>query len=307
MKKKIIITGVGGYVGSSIAENFLADGHKIIGFGHDENFPVLREKFGDSVQLVAGDITDEKKLIETLHGADVVIHTASPTTEKFCIEKPWEALQAIMYGTRAVANVMRELKVPLLIHFSTQAVYMNFCARELPLTEEMEPKPDTVYGALKLAAEHELANIPVFILRPANIYGKNPLGIERENVISRFVDAAKKNVALTIKGDGLQHADYVHVRDVVCVVTILVGSKLFDSLPVIYNVGSGVSHSVADIANIVIDAAKQSGFPKPMIQYEKEAGSKIAADRVLSIERMRALLPNFPTVSFEEGVKELFT
>ena len=307
MAKKIVITGIGGYVGSAVAHELIAEGHTVVGFGHDQNFPLLRKRFGDSVQLVTGDVTDEKKLTESFHGADAVIHTASPTTEKFCIEKPWEALQVIIYGTRAVVRSVNELRIPLLIHFSSQAVYMNFHARELPLTENMEPKPDTVYGAFKYAAEHELGNVPAFILRPANIYGKNPIGVERENVVTRFIASAKNGTVLTIKGNGLQRADYVHVRDVVCVVKTLVVGKLPDSLPVIYNVGSGVSRSIADIANIVIATAEQNGFPKPMIWYEKEAGSKIAADRVFSIECMRALLPNFPTISFEEGIRELFT
>ena len=44
-----------------------------------------------------------------------------------------------------------------------------------------------------------------------------------------------------------------------------------------------------------------------MIWYEKEAGNKIAADRVLSIERLQTIIPDFPKVSFEEGIRELFT
>ena len=300
-----MITGVGGYVGSALANQFIDVGHHVAGFGYDENFSILKKRFGEKITLVTGDITEEKKLLEVFHDADVVIHTASPTTEKFCVEKPWEAYQAIVLGTRAVASAVRELKIPLLIHFSTQAVYMNFHARELPLTEEMEPKPDTVYGALKRAAELELADMPTVILRPANIYGRNPLGIDRENVIARFVKAVKTSKPLTIKGDGLQRADFVHLRDVVSAAEKILMSESPESIPMVYNVGSGVSHSIQEIADMVISIAKEKRLLIPSITY-REHNDRIAADRVLSPKRVQAVLPQFPRVSFEEGMRELF-
>ena len=304
-KRHIVITGIGGYVGSAVARQFVAEGLEVAGIGHDDNFPILEKYFGDSGKLVAGDITDEKKLREAFQGMDAVIHTASPTTEKFCTEKPWEAFQTIIYGTRAVRNVVQELKIPLLIHLSTQAVYMNFKPRELPLTEEMEPRPDTVYGALKFAAEIELVNVPVVILRPANIYGKNPLGIERENVIVRFIAAVKKGDPLIIKGDGLQRADYIHVNDVVSVVKKLILGIHPESFPMIYNVGSGVSRSIQEIADVVMNMAKEKGLKVPALTYQ-QSNDRVAVDRVLSPNRVQALFPDFPGVLFEEGVREMF-
>ncbi len=126
----MVITGVGGYVGSALASRLIEMGHLVIGFGYDENFPILKKQFGEKLQVTAGDIANEKILLETFKDADAVIHTASPTTEKFCVEKPWEAYQAIVLGTRAVVSAVWELKIPAVSNFSTQAVYMNFHARE---------------------------------------------------------------------------------------------------------------------------------------------------------------------------------
>ncbi len=303
--QKIVITGIGGYVGSAIAHNLIAEGRRIVGFGHDENFSILEKNFGDMIELVAGDITDEKKIMGTLRGADAVIHTASPTTEKFCIERPWEAFQTIVYGTRAVLRAVQELQISPLIHFSTQAVYMNFKPRELPLQEDVEPKPDTVYGVLKLAAERELRDAPVVILRPANIYGKNPLGIERKNVITRFVAAIKKGDPLMIKRDGLQRADYIHLRDVVAGVKNLLANETPKNLPLIYNVGSNVSRSIREIADTVMDIAKKKGLKAPSVVYQ-QSNDRPAADRALSVKRLQTVLPDFPSVLFEEGVREMF-
>lgn len=305
MARRVVITGAGGYVGSAIAHRFLASGYEVVGYGHGGNFPLLHAYFGSRGALVPGDMVDEKTLFASMRGADIVIHTASPTKETFCIERPWEALRSIVYGTRAVARAVRKLEIPLLIHFSTQAVYMNYRARSLPLTEEMEPQPDTVYGALKLAAEYELRDTPAYILRPANIFGRNPLGIERDNVITRFIRAARAGSPLTLTGDGSQRADYVHLNDVVSAVLRLSLVPQKESTPVVYNVGSGVARSVAEIARFVLAEAEKNGLRPPPVIFSN-TNANTAADRVLSPGRIQVALPGFPFVSFEEGIRELF-
>src|SRR3989344_688985 len=164
-KKKILITGAGGYVGATIAEA-LRDDYEVVGFGHPPcataeakggtRSPNATD--GQSARIVEGDVTDCKALSRAARGAYAIIHTASPTKESWCKEHPYEALRAIVYGTRNVRRAAEEHKIPLVIHFSTQAVYSNFAKRPLPLREDMELKPDTFYGALKALAEEELCD-----------------------------------------------------------------------------------------------------------------------------------------------------
>lgn len=235
-KKKVLITGAGGYVGSTLAD-ILKDEYDVLGFGHETE--------------VGGDITDYKALLRVICGSFAVIHTASPTNGAYCKENPYEALRAIVYGTRNVRRAVEENKVPLLIHFSTQAVYSNFAKRPLPLRETLELKPDTLYGALKAAAEDELSGGNAIILRPANIYG---VGAEvlRSNVVSVFAKRSKKGESLEISGTGKQKVDFVHVRDVARLVEIMLKKRMSkNSLPIIVNVGSGKPTSIKEIARLV--------------------------------------------------------
>src|SRR3989344_8558708 len=167
-KKKILITGAGGYVGATIAEA-LKDDYEVVGFGHNAE--------------INADITDYKKLSRAAKGAYAIIHTASPTKESWCNEHPYEALRTIVYGTRNVRRIAEENKVPLVIHFSTQAVYSNFAKRPLPLREDMTLEPDTLYGALKALAEEELRDKRPRIPERSSVRGRQETRDQRRGTI----------------------------------------------------------------------------------------------------------------------------
>src|SRR3989344_9235302 len=174
-RKKILITGAAGYVGATLVATLNGE-YEVVGFGHPSLHKAME---GQVARIIKGDVADYKALSRAAKGAYAIIHTASPTKESWCNEHPYEALRTIVYGTRNVRRIAEENKVPLVIHFSTQAVYSNFAKRPLPLREDMELKPDTFYGALKALAEEELRDMThvtrntkqIVILRPANIYG----------------------------------------------------------------------------------------------------------------------------------------
>jgi len=325
-KKKILITGAGGYVGATIAEA-LKDDYEIVGFGHGAE--------------IEGDVVDAKALSRATKGAYAIIHTASPTKESWCKEHPYEALRAIVIGTRNVRRAAEEHKVSLVIHFSTQAVYSNFAKRPLPLREEMELQPDTFYGALKALAEKELADISrlqstvyslqTVTLRPANIYGIGA-GPLRGNVIHAFAENARNVKPLILNGGGKQKVDFVHVRDIARLVALIlkrpetrpndlsrsVGrardqrqgtrdkrQETRDQRQVIINVGSGKPTAIRDIARLVVAETKRLKKKPPEIISQPVSAGTIAADRWLSISKAKKYYEWKPEVSLWQGVKEL--
>ena len=298
-RKKIVITGAGGYVGSTLA-NMLKDEYEIIGFGHSKN---LNLATFDVARFVEGDVRDYKALSRAVKGAYAVIHTASPTRESFCKEYPYEALQAIVYGTRNVRRAVEEHNVPILIHFSTQAVYSNFKKRAMPLRENMKLEPDTLYGALKASAEDELSESRAIIIRPANIYGIGN-GELRNNVIHSFVEKAKNGEPLIMYGGGKQRMDFIHVRDIARIVECLITNpppKNF--LPLVINVSSGKSVSIQEISACIAKISKEL-FGKPSLITKKSSGN-IAVDRWLSNNKARKILGWSPKITLEEGIREL--
>jgi UDP-glucose 4-epimerase len=311
-KKTVYITGIGGYVGSALAAE-LRDEYRIVGFGHSGHFETLRGMLKDNpFALVVGEIVDEESLMETMEGADIVIHTASPTSNKFCKENPKEATQSIVGGTRAVYTATQKHKIPLFFHFSSQAVYSNFKERPLPLKENFKLAPDTLYGSLKAEAEYELIDrshmsprdAQVVILRPSNIYGE-ATSIIRDNVIHSFVTSAKEGTSLQVNG-GTQQADFVHINDVVRAVRTLIKRRTKEPVDV-FNVGSGVAHSIEDIARMVAEEAGRSLGKTPEVRFEPVDKSTIAANRYLDIEKIKKFVDPFPSIKLEDGIKSLFS
>jgi len=297
-KKKILITGAGGYVGATIAEA-LKDDYEVVGFGHNAE--------------INADITDYKKLSRAAKGAYAIIHTASPTKESWCNEHPYEALRTIVHGTRYVRRVAEENKVPLVIHFSTQAVYSNFAKRPMPLREDMELKPDTFYGALKALAEGEFYGSRAVILRPANIYGIGA-SVLRRNVVHVFAENAGKSAPLTVVNGGAQKADFVHVQDIARLVKIIITKHITQSTKqkiknggrvVAINIGSGRATSIRDIARLVVAETKRLKKKPPEIISQPAPAGTIAADRWLSIAKARKRYGWKPGITLEQGVKEL--
>ena len=316
-KKKIFITGIGGYVGSAVAV-FLSKNYDVIGFGHGKNFGVLRKALPKGAKLVSGDITDKEKLLRASRGAYAIIHTASPTTEKYCIEHPSQAAHSIVAGTRVVYEATVKNKVPLFVHFSTQAVYGNFKRRPLPLRENMELAPDTMYGALKAEAECEITGHQssvighqssvighqpnVVIVRPSNIYGYGS-GILRNNVAHTFAEKAKNGESLFVKG-GEQRVDFIHVRDIAALVKKIIKKPLSRKV-VIINAGFGKPIPIKRVADIVAKESVRLFNREPRVVIQKIPRSSLAADRYLSRSQARKLFGWEPIISLEEGIREL--
>ena len=309
-KKKICITGAGGYVGSTLAET-LKDDYEVVGFGHPPSHKATEGRSGAGIE---GDVADYKALSRAVKGSYAVIHTASPTKESWCNEHPYEAIRTIVMGTRNVRHAVDEHKVPLLVHFSTQAVYSNFTKCPMPLREGTKLRPDNFYGTLKALAEDELTTpsllktkdykLKTIILRPANIYGVGA-GPLRRNVVYAFAENAQNGKPLILSGDGKQKVDFIHVRDIARLVGLILkkgipkGNKLL-----ILNVGSGKPTAIKDIARVVSIEMKRQGKEVKVIS-QKVPKDTIAADRWLSIARAQKLYGWKPEITLEEGIKEL--
>jgi UDP-glucose 4-epimerase len=305
-KKTVLITGIGGYIGSTIAKQ-LGSEYRIVGYGHEKNFSIVKKILGKDVKLIKGDIADVDVLKKVIKGVYAVIHTASPTTEKFCLESPWEAIHAIIRGTKAVRDSVVQNKIPVFVHFSTQAVYCNFKRRRTPFTEGLVLMPDTLYGSLKAQAEWELRHTPVIMVRPASVYGIGA-GSVRENVVLLFARKIKQGENLVIYGNGSQSADFIHVFDLARLVEkILACPPKKKDLPLAVNAGAGTSVSVKEIASTVSRVAQENGLKKPKIIFNPSPTGRIAADRRLSIKRAKDMFGWKPTITFEEGVKELLS
>ena len=268
-----IITGGAGYVGSHIADLFLANDKKIVLYdslrqGLESRVEYLRKKHKTEIQLIVADILDTDKFedILTTYKPYGVIHTAALKAVSESMEKPDEYFEVNFYATLKMLESLKKHKIHNFIFSSTAAVYGS--PEHLNSIKEGDPKnPISAYGASKLAAEGEVNK---FLAIPGNqgtsLRFFNVIGTAApelmdnsvENLVPIVINKLKAGQPPVIFGtdystpDGTCIRDYVDVRDVARAHLLAANSA---TLPAVMNVGTGRGASVREVIKLVGEAA----------------------------------------------------
>jgi UDP-glucose 4-epimerase len=301
---RIVVVGGGGFIGSALVKHLSAR-YECVCFGHGGRFAGLREKLGGAVEYFEGDVTDAAALREALRGADAAVHAAGTGGEADCLKDPTRSLLAHVYGTQTLAREAARANVARLVYTSTVAVYGTYHARPMPLTEEMEVRPDEFYGALKATAERALIERGRFrILRLSNVYGYGSgLFSLSSGVAGKFVELIGRGEPLRVYGDGSQLIDYAHVDDVCRAYELALRAP--ESEGFVYNVGGGRPVSVRELAETAAALAWESAGRRAPVESAPAPADKIWPDRWLSIAKIERELGWRPRVSIEDGMREM--
>ena len=213
--KKILVTGVAGFLGSHLAEKLSGMKHKVVGLdnmlgGYKDNVP-------QNIDFFNFDCCDLKKVNEIMKGVDVVYHCAATAHEGLSVFSPVEItknnyLASVSVFTAAISN-----KVKRIIFCSSMARYGD---QQTPFTEDMHPKPIDPYAISKVAAENvlinlcELNNIEWVIAVPHNIIGpRQKYDDPFRNVVSIMINRMLQKKAPIIYGDGEQKRCFSYIND----------------------------------------------------------------------------------------------
>jgi UDP-glucose 4-epimerase len=249
-----IVTGGAGFIGSHLVRKLLDIGHKVLvidnlSTGKLENLP--------DKSLINDSLNNVSKLTDLFHNKDAVFHLAAIASVPHSMENPLLAFEVNINTTLNVLEAARRAKVKKVVFASSSAVYGD---RGL-MTETDKPHPLSPYAVSKLIGEElciaysQIYALPTVCLRYFNVYGERQSG--ETLAVPTFIDRARQNLPLPIYGDGEQTRDYVFVDDVVkatIFATLLTG---------VYNVGSGQSVSVNDLAKTIIKLTKS----KSIVEY----------------------------------------
>lgn len=298
--KKVLITGVGGYIGSSLAVYLCNKGYSVVGFGRaGDVFEKLCALGKENLLLIEGDITDPKMLDSAMRGVDAIVHAAAPAGTKACERNIRDAVRTIVRGSTMVAQCAKACGIERVVHISTQAVYSTYKEREMPLKEESELMPDEIYGALKAEAEYAMSQVGAIQLRLTNVYGRGAGFVLKTDVVGNYIRAAREGKDIIIFGDGSQSVDFVHIDDVSGVV-----ERCIDTEPLeehVYNVASGTLTSVKVLAETIAGIAGGS----VNVRFQDAPPGKIWPTRILDNARVRSVCPWFPERTLEDGLEEL--
>jgi UDP-glucose 4-epimerase len=298
-----LVTGSAGFLGSSLANRLVREGHQVRGL--DDLSAGDPARLSPDVLFTRGDVTDRPKLWTLLQDVDCVYHLAAKVSVPESISYPREYNIINVGGTVSVMEAMRDVGVKRVVFISSGAVYGD--KGQQPLIEDTPPNPGSPYAVSKLAAEHyvhtigALWGIETVSLRVFNAYGPGQqLPAAHPPVIPHFLRQTIHGGTLVIHGRGEQTRDFVHIDDVVEAMVAAATAPTIDRL--IINIGSGVETSVQALAQLVIEAA---GVRTDwMYKEDQDPGpSRMCAD----IRLARKKLGYKPHVSLEEGLERMIT
>jgi dTDP-glucose 4,6-dehydratase len=308
--KTILVTGGAGFIGSNFVEHVFNKypEYRLIVLdlltyaGDIENIrPDIRAS--SRFEFWYGDINNLDLVSDLVARSQVVVHFAAETHVARSLYSHRVFFVTDVLGTQAVANAVLKHsdKIERFVHISTSEVYGT--AIYEPMDENHPLNPTSPYAAAKAGADRLVSsyitahNIPGVIIRPFNNYGPRQ---HLEKVIPRFITSCILNEPLTIHGDGSASRDWVYAEDTARAVDLAVHAPPEKVIGEVFNVGTGHSLSVLDIARKVVtafdlDQDRFSFIPDRFGQVQKHIASYAKANTILGFE---------PAVNFDDGLKQ---
>lgn len=305
-KRKFLVTGGAGFIGSGLCEGLLKEGHRVVcldnlSTGKRENIKEFEKN--QDFMFVEGDITDFDTCMDACRGVDFVLNEAACSSVPVSIEHPSEFCRNNILGTQNMLEAARQCGVKRFVYASSASVYGDSPAEIM--AEGCEGKLLSPYALTKRSNEEWAMQYSMHYglftvgLRYFNVYGKrqDPNGAYSA-VIPRFIEKMMKGETPTIFGDGSQSRDFVFIEDVVQA-NILACIAGGDFSGEVFNVASGENLVLNDMYEIL---AKEIGFTEKPIYAPRREGDILHSKA--SIEKAKNMLGFRPKWSFEEGIKE---
>jgi nucleoside-diphosphate-sugar epimerase len=218
-----LVTGVAGFIGSSLAAELLDRGYTVRGVdnfttGQRGNLDPIEGH--DAFSFIELDIRDADAVGEVIEGVDYLFHQAAVPSVPRSVEDPVTSPDANCTGTATVLNEARLADVDTAVVASSSSVYGS--SEELPKVESMESSPESPYALSKYYTERlavqfsELYDIDTVALRYFNAFGprQDPDG-EYAAVIPKFIELMREGKQPVIYGDGEQSRDFTYIDNVV--------------------------------------------------------------------------------------------
>ena len=252
-----LVTGGAGFIGSNIVKLLLEHKYNVtvcdnLTSGNISNISnFINNK---QIKFIEIDILDKNAINNACKDIDAVFHLAASVGRQKSIDNPIEDASTNLLGTINILESMRNQCVGKIIYSSSAAIYGELLT---PIIAEDHPlNADSPYGVTKLAGEKmilsyaSIYNIKAVCLRYFNIYGINQRFDLYGNVIPIFAKKIYSNEPITIYGDGEQTRDFLNVRDVANANYM---AYLYDGDSDCFNLGSGYSITINDLARIMIE------------------------------------------------------
>lgn len=289
-RKKILITGGNGFIGSNLTEKLrfyggrvdvydLSDGNDILDYSNLQSY--IKKRY-DIIYHLSGFSGSAKSSIEKMKSFKI----NSFATAKLC-----ELLKIYSQDTKLVISGSRlEYGIPIY----------------LPVDEKHPTLPNSIYGLSRLIASQIVVsfikknNLKTTIIRTSNVYGPHPkTKFQGYNVINSFIDLALQGKDLTIYGRGRQVRDYIYIDDLVEAFMLCSKEKANGQ---IYNLGFGKGISFKGMVKLIQKTAGKGKLNYR--QWPKDIKDVETGDYITDITKIKKELNFTPKVNFQKGIEK---
>ncbi len=298
-----LVTGVAGFIGSSLAHELLRQGHRVRGVdnlscGKLSNLDAIRE----DVDFREVDINDSEQLRESLRGVECVLHQAAIASVPRSVKDPLGSHIANVDGTLNVLLAARDAGVRRVVYAASSSAYGD--QPQQPKHEAMAPSPLSPYAVQKLAGEQyvrcfwHVYGLEGVCLRYFNVFGpRQSADSPYSGVIARFVSDMLEGVTPTIFGSGAQSRDFTFVRNVVSANLLAAAAPAAAVAGEVFNIGTGTSQTLLTLYQAVADLLAFRHAPR---HTEPRAGDIEHSEA--DIAKARGAFGYQPLTSFAEGL-----
>jgi UDP-glucuronate 4-epimerase len=308
MKKRIIVTGAAGFIGSSLSDRLLQEGKQVLGIDNFDPFYDRLVKIRNisnalknpGYEFLEGDIRD----IEFLHNCfssfkpDAIVHLAAKAGVRPSLIDPQSYFDVNVMGTLNILEMMKKNSIKKMIFASSSSVYGN--NKKVPFSENDNVDfPVSPYAASKKSGEllchtfHHLYNLDIFCLRFFTVYGPRQ---RPDLAIHKFIRAILRGEAISLYGDGTTSRDYTYIDDILNGISAAINKVSgFD----IFNLGNAKPVSLTELV-MLLEKKAEKNCPHQFLPMQEGDVVRTFAD----ITKARDRLSYNPETELEEGIKK---
>jgi UDP-glucose 4-epimerase len=255
---KSLVTGGAGFIGSHIVDRLIDLGHTVVVIDNETSQVHDHFYYNEKAQYFKFDIADYELTRPLYNNVDYVFHCAAESRIQPTLLNPLLTIKTNVLGTGTVLQCSREAGVKKVMYSSTSSGYG--LKNTPPLSEDMPDDCLNPYSVSKVSGEKlcsmytKLFDLKTIVFRYFNVYGdREPLRGPYAPVVGLFLRQHAANQSLTIVPDGTQRRDFTHVDDVVNANILAMQIDNHQQFGEVFNVGTGINHSVLELANLISD------------------------------------------------------
>jgi len=312
-KKKILVTGGAGFIGSNLCEALLEKNNKVVcldNYATGKRQNVAHLVSNKNFSLLEGDIRNLKDCKKATNGVDFVLHQAALGSVPRSIKDPITSNDVNVSGFLNMLIASKDNAVKRFVYAASSSTYGD--SKSMPKVEHIIGKPLSPYAITKYVNElyadifSKTYGLETIGLRYFNVFGRkqDPNGAYAA-VIPKFVSQLMKGESPTINGDGNYSRDFTYIDNVIQANLLSLSTENIQSINTVYNVAYGDRNTLNDLM----------GYLK---EYLSEYDSKISQIKVIhgpnragdiphshaSVQKAKDDLGYNPQFSLQQGLKE---